>query len=185
MKLFVCWLTINFLVHYSLQWLEFCLFSRFQKSLWVKLLPSHNICNIRASKACWKISFVFSAANFSKFAKILNCCFNILEGQRYLEYPLHLWLKFKAQHNVNRPSEETKHPAYSAASAPGKFLFCCAVLIIPFATTTRKRRERSNRELMNKNQIKDLIFLWEGPEERFGCLHWTLRISVINTNRIS
>lgn len=105
-------------------------------------------------------NFVFSSAKISKFAKILNNDFSNLKGQRHLKCPSLLWLEFKAQHVLNRLSEEMKHPAHSAASCSWKMLFCCTILITQFAATTRSK-QRSNRELMNKNQIKDLKLLWE------------------------
>lgn len=106
------------------------------------------------TKEC--LNFAFSSAKTSNSAKILNYDFNVLKGHWYLSYPLLLWLKFKAQHVLNRLSEEVEHPGCSAASCSWKILFCYTILIIPLAATT----SRSNRQLMNK-KIEEGNFLWE------------------------
>lgn len=126
------------------------------------------------TKEC--LNFAFSSAKTSNSAKILNYDFNVLKGHWYLSYPLLLWLKFKAQHVLNRLSEEVEHPGCSAASCSWKILFCYTILIIPLAATT----SRSNRQLMNKKiELKKGIFC----EKIFGCLHWELWISMIDTDR--
>lgn len=148
--------------------MEFCLSLGFMDPPWVKLL-SCNIFFMRASNAYWKMpfNFGFSSPKSSKFAEILNYDFNVLKGHWYLQCSLLLMQKFKAQHILNRLSEEVEHPACSAASCSWEILFCCTILIILIAATT----SRNNRELVNKNQIKEWNFLWENI--------WMLSLSVV------